>query len=456
MLRARSKCTRILQTKFSHRIDKPFPSLIQNFRNFKSGPDLINDFGIRNEALPKRLIPRCNFNHWLAAELELFKRADDIPGLAILAWSAFCFYVISTLLSFIYLVSLIEKVENEDLTDDALAIYKSRFTDHQSSEFHDHRDNLELKCFSDILTAREDLAEAYRFYKVWFGSILSCTFGYYLVMGHKLGMNEITNLKLSIKRLCRRRGFAWSTMTIGYFCLNVSSLNYYYTSYILGPKYRALSLMPDDYSGIKRKFLSAYGGRGLALHRIFANEKINNEKVLALAQQVAFHTNMKSIDESGDIKISKSHVFKWGYGLQYRSPKACDGMPEHCWFNNTDEINKYVEALQIVSKRMQKNQPKKHKEKKEKPSEKSFENDEEEPRENVRLGIGMAYGGTEDWETRFIKASHNELAKASLERLEMLQLLAKIRRITKDYPEKPLYESFYEYSRSIRDRKSVV
>ena len=61
------------------------PSLIQNNRNFKSGPDLINDFGIRqNEALPKRFRPRCNFNHWLAAELDLFKRADDIPFIAIL------------------------------------------------------------------------------------------------------------------------------------------------------------------------------------------------------------------------------------------------------------------------------------------------------------------------------------------------------------------------------------
>ena len=385
------------------------------------------------------------------------------------AWSGFCFYAISTLMSFIYLVSVIEKVENEDLTDDALAIYKSRFTNHQSPEFYDHRDNLELKCFSDILgkffktinnfifsvsinqflAARADLAEAYRYYKVWLGSILSGTLGYYLVMGHKLGMNEKTNLKLSFKRLCRRRGFAWNTMIIGYFCLNVSSLNYYYTSYILGPKYRALSLMPDDYSGIKRKFLSAYGGRGLALHRIFADENVKNEKVLDLAHQVAFHTNKQSIDESGEIKISKSHVFKWGYGLQYRSPKACDGMPEHCWFINKDEINKYVEALQIVSKRMQKNQPKKHKENKEKPPEKSSDNDEE-PRENVRLGIGMAYGATEDWETRFIKASHNELAKASLERLEILQLLSKIRRITKGYPEKPFYDTFYEYSRSIR------
>ena len=67
------------------------------------------------------------------------------------AWSGFCFYAISTLMSFIYLVSVIEKVENEDLTDDALAIYKSRFTNHQSPEYYDHRDNLELKCFSDIL-----------------------------------------------------------------------------------------------------------------------------------------------------------------------------------------------------------------------------------------------------------------------------------------------------------------
>jgi len=67
------------------------------------------------------------------------------------AWSGFCFYAISTLMSFIYLVSVIEKVENEDLTGDALAIYKSRFTNHQSPEFYDHRDNLELKCFSDIL-----------------------------------------------------------------------------------------------------------------------------------------------------------------------------------------------------------------------------------------------------------------------------------------------------------------
>ena len=299
------------------------------------------------------------------------------------------------------------------------------------------------------LVARADLAEAYRYYKVWLGSILSGTLGYYLVMGHQLGVNSKTNLKLSLKRLCRRRGFAWNTIMIGYFCLNASALNYYYTSYILGPKYRALSLIPDDYSGIKRKFVSAYGGRGLALHRIFANEKVQNENLLDLAQQVAFHSSKQSIDESGEIKISKSHVFKWGYGFQYRSPKACDGMPGHCWFTNTDEINNYIKALQIASKRMERNKPKKNKEPKEKAPETPSENDEE-PRENVRLGVGMAYGATEDWETRFIKASHNEMAKASLERLEILQLLAKIRRITKSYDENSVYNSFYEYSRSIR------
>ena len=67
------------------------------------------------------------------------------------AWSGFCFYAISTLLSFIYLISVIEKMENEELNDDARAIYKSRFDHQQSSEFYSHRDNLELKCFTDIL-----------------------------------------------------------------------------------------------------------------------------------------------------------------------------------------------------------------------------------------------------------------------------------------------------------------
>ena len=50
-------------------------------RCFKSGPDVLNDFGAwcaKDEALPSKKILkiRCNFNHWLAAELELFKRAD--------------------------------------------------------------------------------------------------------------------------------------------------------------------------------------------------------------------------------------------------------------------------------------------------------------------------------------------------------------------------------------------
>ena len=30
------------------------------------------------------------------------------------AWSGFCFYALSTILSFAYLISLIEKIENED------------------------------------------------------------------------------------------------------------------------------------------------------------------------------------------------------------------------------------------------------------------------------------------------------------------------------------------------------
>ena len=82
-LELNEKVSRLLSLHF--RIYKPLPSLIKNYRNFKSGPDLLNDFGIRkNEALPKRFRPRCNFNHWLAAELELFKRADDIPFFAIL------------------------------------------------------------------------------------------------------------------------------------------------------------------------------------------------------------------------------------------------------------------------------------------------------------------------------------------------------------------------------------
>ena len=42
-------------------------------------------------------------------------------------------------------------MENEELNDDARAIYKSRFDHQQSSEFYSHRDNLELKCFTDIL-----------------------------------------------------------------------------------------------------------------------------------------------------------------------------------------------------------------------------------------------------------------------------------------------------------------
>ena len=100
------------------------------------------------------------------------------------------------------------------------------------------------------------MAEAYKCYKGWIGGILTSTLGYYLIMGHKLGMNGITNLKLGLKRLCRRRGFAWNSIIIGYFCLNMSSLNYYYVSYILGPNYRALSMIPDDHSGIKRKFTS--------------------------------------------------------------------------------------------------------------------------------------------------------------------------------------------------------
>ena len=42
-------------------------------------------------------------------------------------------------------------MENEELNDDARAIYKSRFDHQQSSEFYNHRDNLEVKCFTDIL-----------------------------------------------------------------------------------------------------------------------------------------------------------------------------------------------------------------------------------------------------------------------------------------------------------------
>jgi len=456
MLRAGSKCTRVLKTTYSHRISKPLPRII---RKFKTGPNLINDFGkgsFRYEALPikKRLKIRCNFNHWLAAELQLFKRADDIPLPAILAWSAFMFYVMSTLLSFVFLIWITEKIENEELTEDALAIYRSRYSDQQLSGFHGHRDMLEINCFSDILAARADLVEAFRYYKAWVAGILSGTFGYYLFMGKKLGIAGPTNLTLGLKRLCRRRGFAWNTVLIGYFCLNMSSLNYYYVSYILGPKYRALSLMPDDYGGIKRKFMSAYGGRGLALHRILADKDVKNEKVLELARQVAFHADEHHIDQGGEIKLAKSHVFKGGYGFQYRAPKACDGMPEHCWFKNIDEVKNYVEAIKIVAKRMQKNQPKKHEENKN-----AKKQPEEQPgaqHENFRLGIGMAYGANDDWETRFIKASHNELAKASLERLEVLQLLSKVHRITKEYSQKPLYSSLYEYSHSLRPFKKTL
>ena len=68
------------------RLHTPLQSVI---RCFKSGPDVLNDFGAwcsKDDALPSKKILkiRCNFNHWLAAELELFKRADDIPLLAIL------------------------------------------------------------------------------------------------------------------------------------------------------------------------------------------------------------------------------------------------------------------------------------------------------------------------------------------------------------------------------------
>ena len=64
--------------------------------------------------------------------------------------------------------------------------------------------------------------------------------------------------------------------------------------------------------------MSAYGGRGLALQRIYNSNNVQNLAVLSLAQDVALHkAPCKDITES-EIKLVYSPVFTGGLGLQCR------------------------------------------------------------------------------------------------------------------------------------------
>ena len=102
-------------------------------------------------------------------------------------------------------------------------------------------------------------------------------------------------------------------------------------------------------------------------------------------------------------------------------------MAPNCWFREDENFKNYLSiSRDIILAKMQ------SKPKEEKKNEKS---DGKAEGSGSAFGIGMAYGSTDSWEERYVKASNNEIAKATLERLYVLQVLANIESTTKRFRE---------------------
>ena len=255
-------------------------------------------------------------------------------------------------------------------------------------------------------------------------------------MGSKLDLPVKLNAKLSARRLLRRRGILWHILLLIQFCSWSSAINYYYRCYIMGPENRSLHSIPDDNRRLKARLISAYGGRGLALQRLFSTDHVTQEKSLRLAEQVALHKNGNEGREA-DMEVIFNPVFYGGVGLRFRNANNSDNIPEKCYFTSAQNLREIIASSkridrkkQIKKKKAEEAAAKKTEEQIEKEREAKLKAlldkmEDDKSDRGCHFGIGKAFANSK-YEERLVKATSSNLTKAMLDRLEVLQLLAAI------------------------------
>jgi len=359
-----------------------------------------------------------------------------------LAWSALTFYFAFLVTTFVYLVLLTKKIEDDERYSHVGNVFFALIQKYGelvtvTDEYFKLRDKVEEKCFKEILDARKDLVEVSNWKYAAPMAALIGTFSYYYAMGNKIGLPVSLNVQLSTQRLLRRRGLLWHVLLLIKFCASASAINYYYRCYIMGPENRSLHSIPDDNPRLKTRLMSAYGGRGLALQRLYSTQHISPDAgSLELARQVALHRCGNEGIEA-DAELIFNQAFYGGVGMRFRNKDNNDDMPKHCYFtsveNLTNAIDKSVkvdnknakkkERAKQVQARKSKDQVEKEKLARAKAMMDAMEAKSED--NGAHFGIGKAYASYK-WEERLVKATSANLTRAMLDRLEVLQLLSNI------------------------------
>jgi len=398
-----------------------------------------NPFG--DDQLPRQT--GCKYEHWVKHEFRQFKRTFKGTEWWIqLAWSTVTFYCAFLVTTFIYLVLLTKKIEDDERNSHVGNIFFSLIQKYGelvtvTDEYYKLRDKVEHKCFKEILDARNDLVEVSNWKNAAPIAALMSTFSYYYAMGNKVGLPVSLNVQLSAQRLLRRRGLLWHVLLLLKFCSSASAINYYYRCYIMGPENRSLHSIPDDNPRLKARLMSAYGGRGLALQRLYSTQHISPDaSSLELARQVALHQCGNEGIEA-DAELIFNPAFYGGVGFRFRNQDNDDNMPGHCYFTSVDNLTKVIEkSVKVDNKNAKKKERAKQKQARESKEQKEKENlarakalidalEAKNEDHGAHFGIGKAYASY-PWEERLVKATSSNLTRAMLDRLDVLQLLSTI------------------------------
>jgi len=375
---------------------------------------------------------------WQVEEFLSFKLISERSWIGLFLWSSFWWLVWTKFIAFTFLILIsAEKEASKVRIPDEMQI-----TEHQSlasafEQLHKTKRYLEAACYRKILSARERLLNAKRWFKMYAGIVVTSTLAYYFNMGWKLGLSNTENVKLSAKRLIRRRNVAWHLLAYGYCYVLYANVVAFYDTYILTPQFRGLA----DHTEKRREFASAYGGKGIALDRIMQNRK-NTEskdedsgKLGHLATQVAMHSFVP--DMKREVYPVRSPLFMMNLGIKYRTPERNDQIPARCWFRSEELLHSYYDAFEKQRlkelKRKQRAERTKQTQtgttEKKAQSKKGSSSNSAQGQIQPKFQVGKCFGAYSA-EERFLKASQLNINTALLQRLKAVDLLVMVNHVT--------------------------
>lgn len=375
---------------------------------------------------------------WQVEEFLSFKHISESSWIGLFLWSSFWWAVWANFIAFVFLICIsAEKEASKVRIPNAMQV-----TAHQSlasafEHLHKTKRYLEGACYKRILSARENLLNAKRWFNIYAGIVVTSTLAYYLQMGRKLGLSNMENVKLSIKRLIRRRNVAWHLLAYGYCYVVYANVNAFYDTYILTPQFRGLA----DHTGKRRELTSAYGGKGIALGRIMQNRKNivskdeDSAKLGELATQVALHSFVPEMKT--EVYPVRSPLFTGNWGFKYRTPEKNDQIPARCWFRSAELLHSYNDVFDKQRLKEQKRKQRAEKTKqiqtgtseKKAQTKKGSSSSSAQGHVQPKFQVGKCFGAYSADE-RFLKASQLNINTALLHRLKAVDLLVMVNHVT--------------------------